>query len=193
MAMATLSMDPSPFAAAAASYSNSSILFWEEPLNRFLADNNNSTAADNNNHEYHEEADAYGNYPATTLELILPRMAGILSLLAVVCVGLETWGDLRQNQHRRASHTNSNSRAATTSTIKANNTLAVTRIQCIYQVPLFLYSLVFAISTLPGPQNMGIWGALGNTSTCVSDVGRERVLICLFIVLATHTILAFNS
>ena len=32
--------------------------------------------------------DEYGNYPATTLELILPRLAGIISLLAVICVAL---------------------------------------------------------------------------------------------------------
>ena len=115
------------------------------------------------------EEDEVWIYHASSAEYIVPRIAAMISLLGVICVAIESYKDLRTHTRNRRSssvmgggHTTGNMM----STTRWNNTLAVTRIQFFYQIPLFCHALSFALGMTVAPQGMDIWGAIGTTATC---------------------------
>lgn len=84
--------------------------------------------------------------------LIVPRVTAFISLLAVTCVAMEAWYDLRQVR-------------TSTRTTTAKNVSTITHIQFFYQIPLFCHALVFTLGTTAAPQGQA-WGAVGNIATC---------------------------
>ena len=119
-----------------------------------LADNMTSTGEKD---AYRAEYDDYYN---SKWLLVLPRVSGALSVCAVCCVTMEAWGDIkaRGNQRRQGVGT------VRSSTAKKLNIL--THIQLFYQIPLFCWTLAFALGTTTAPKGQDIWGAYGNTATC---------------------------
>ena len=198
------------------------LLTWDllRELQSVHNDTGYNTTEDYNDHD--KGADEYGNYPATTLELILPRTAGIVSLLAVICVAVEAWGDWRASSRNSTSNTraaerlgwgNASSkrqrRSTTTrqrpipSTTRQNNSRAVTRIQLLYQIPLFCHALMFALGTAPAPQHQGIWGAFGTIRSCEAqgflfqfaihaNVGWDMALTTSYLIMARYPFLTRN-
>ena len=94
--------------------------------------------------------------------LLLPRLTGLLSLLAVICVSMEAHADRRIHKEQQQTTTSFN----TPSGRRSMNAALVTSIQFWYQLPLSCHALAFVLGTTPAPHNEHIWGAYGNLGTC---------------------------
>ena len=93
---------------------------------------------------------------ASNVELILPRIAALISLLAVICVAVETWKDIRIARGKN------NAQRST----RASNALTISRIQFFFQIPLFCHAVGFVLGSTVQPEGMDIWGAVGSTASC---------------------------
>ena len=114
-----------------------------------------------------EEEEQLVNNEGAKVALILPRITAVVSLLAVVCVFLESWNALRTARNQGNGVTNTACRIR--SNTAARNINTVQYIQFFYQIPLFCFSLACALGTLPAPAEQGIWGAAGTTATCTAQ------------------------
>ena len=101
----------------------------------------------------YQEEEELDDYYSNKWLLILPRVAGVISLFGILCVALEAWKDLRQV------------RDGCTRTTTAKNVSTITHIQFFYQIPLFCHAMGFALGTTTAPSGQA-WGAVGNTATC---------------------------
>ena len=129
-----------------------------DPLVMRLLSGENETAVGSTSSA---EEEALGDdYVNNMWLLVLPRISGTVSLFAVCCVAVEAWMDIRA---RRREENISGSGVLRTGTAK--NLGTITNIQLFYQLPLFCFSLVLALGTMPAPKGQ-TWGAFGNVQTC---------------------------
>lgn len=97
-------------------------------------------------------------HDADPLALILPRITGLISLLAVCCVFVEAGLDLHESVEEIVDLSLSQKHQQLTS-----------HVQVFYQIPLLFFSMAFVWGTSPVPSSVDVWGAYGNTTTCTAQ------------------------